>query len=93
MRERLGMSMRDVENASRRLASARGNRALAIPPSRLSDIETNTSIPSIFRLYSLSVVYRLDVSEILQWYGLVSRHDGASRDVEPEPDHVAASDK
>jgi hypothetical protein len=27
-------------------------------------------VPSIFRLYSLSIVYRCDLREILAWYGI-----------------------
>src|SRR5208282_5549502 len=34
------------------------------------DIETKGLIPSIFRLYSLSIVYRCDLREILAWYGI-----------------------
>jgi len=40
------------------------------PPSRLSDIETKGVVPSIYRLYSLSVIYRKDAREILTWYGV-----------------------
>jgi len=42
----------------------------SIPPSRLSDIETKGVLPSIFRLYTLAVIYRRDLRELLAWYGV-----------------------
>jgi len=39
-------------------------------PSRLSDIETKGILPNIYRLYSLSVIYRRDLREMLAWYGI-----------------------
>lgn len=69
-RERLGLTMREVESASERIARKHGNEEFAISPSRLSDIETKGLIPSIYRVYSLAVVYRRDIAEILSWYGI-----------------------
>src|SRR5689334_4914024 len=62
--------MREVENASLRIAARRSNDEFAIAPSRISDIETKGVVPSIYRLYTLAVIYRLDVREILGWYGI-----------------------
>jgi hypothetical protein len=62
--------MRDVESASARIAEKHGSDEYAIPPSRLSDVETKGVIPSIYRLYSLAVIYRKDVRELLSWYGV-----------------------
>jgi hypothetical protein len=62
--------MRDVESASARIAARHGNDEFAISPSRLSDIETKGLIPSIFRFYSLAVIYRCDLREMLSWYGI-----------------------
>ncbi len=62
--------MRDVETASARIAQHHGNDEFAIPPSRLSDIETKGVLPSIFRLYSLAVIYRQDLRQLLQWFGV-----------------------
>jgi transcriptional regulator with XRE-family HTH domain len=69
-RESLGLTMRDVETASTRLAEKRANDEFLISPSRLSDIETKGLVPSIFRLYALAVIYRRDLREILSWYGI-----------------------
>jgi len=69
-RERLGLTMRDVESATARLGERHGNAEFVISPGRLSDIETKGSVPSIYRLYSLAVIYRLDPRQILSWYGV-----------------------
>jgi hypothetical protein len=62
--------MRDVESASARIAQRHGNEEFLIGPSRLSDIETKGLIPSIYRVYTLAVIYRRDMREILSWYGV-----------------------
>ena len=68
VREKLGLTMRDVESASERIAQRRNNAEYVIPISRLSDFETKGVIPSIYRLYSLAVIYRCDLRTILCWY-------------------------
>ena len=70
LREQLGLTVRDVEASSSRLAKKRGNSAYSIPISRLSDIENKEVVPSIYRVYSVAVIYRRDISEILAWYGV-----------------------
>ncbi len=70
LRERLGLTMREVESASLRIAERHGNDEFAVGPSRLSDIETKGSVPNIFRLYALAVIYRCDIPEVLTWYGI-----------------------
>ncbi len=70
LREKLGLTMRDIETASEEIARRRGNEEYLIPISRLSDFETKGVIPSIYRLYSLSVIYRKDFRELLTWYGI-----------------------
>ncbi len=69
-REKLGLTMRDVENASERLARKRANEEYFVPISRLSDFETKGVIPSIYRLYSLAAIYHRDFRELLAWYGV-----------------------
>ena len=70
LREQLGFNMRDVEAASIKIAAQHGTDEFGIPLSRLSDIETKGITPSIYRLYTLSVVYRRDLRELLSWYGI-----------------------
>lgn len=70
LREQIGLTLRDVEVASTHLAEARGIEEFIINPSRLSDIETKGVVPSIYRLYVLSVIYRADFAELLKLYGV-----------------------
>ena len=70
VREQLGLTLRDVENASAALAAKHGNDDFSVPLSRLSDMETKNIVPSIFRLYSLAVIYRVDLRDLLSWYGI-----------------------
>ena len=70
VRERLKLTFRDVEQASQEIAFRRGNDEFAIALSRLADIENKGTIPSIFRIYTLCAIYRLDFDEVLRWYGV-----------------------
>jgi transcriptional regulator with XRE-family HTH domain len=70
LREQIGLTLRDVEIASTALAESRGIEEFIINPSRLSDVETKGVIPSIYRLYVLSVLYRADFTELLRLYGV-----------------------
>jgi len=90
LRETLGYRMRDVELASNQIARRFENEEFAIPPSRLSDIETKGIIPSIFRLYSFAAIYRREYRELLSFYGL--ELDGISADISfghPQKSHVS----
>jgi transcriptional regulator with XRE-family HTH domain len=69
-REQLGLTMREVESASMRIAAKHGNDEYTVSPSRLSDIETKGLLPSIYRFYSLAIIYRRDLREVLAWYGI-----------------------
>jgi transcriptional regulator with XRE-family HTH domain len=69
-RERLNLKFRDVEQASLQIAEKRGNPEFGVLISRLSDIENQGTLPSIYRLYSLCCIYRLDLNDVLSWYGV-----------------------
>src|SRR5215475_10776225 len=70
IREKLGLTMRDVETSSERIARRHHDEEYLIPISRLSDFETKGVLPSIYRLYSLAAIYRHDLGELLSWYGV-----------------------
>jgi transcriptional regulator with XRE-family HTH domain len=89
VRERLNLRFRDVEEASYRLASLHKNDEFCIAISRLADIENKGTVPSIYRLYSLCAIYRLDIAEVLEWYGVPLNQAAAdSRFVEIERTHT-----
>jgi transcriptional regulator with XRE-family HTH domain len=90
LREELGLTMRDVETASAGIAQRHGNDEFAIPPSRLSDIETKGVVPNIFRLYSFAAIYRRDVRELMSWYGVDLNGMAADLDfVMPPKSHLS----
>ena len=70
VRERLRLKFRDVEEASARIAARHGNDEFIVALSRLADIENKGTMPSVYRLYSLCAIYRLDMPEVLSWYGI-----------------------
>jgi transcriptional regulator with XRE-family HTH domain len=70
VRERLRLKYRDVEEASQRIATRHKNSEFAIGLSRLADIENKGTVPSVYRLFSLAVIYGLDYSTILSIYGI-----------------------
>jgi transcriptional regulator with XRE-family HTH domain len=70
VREKLSLTYRDVEQASRQIAARRGNEEFIIALSRLADIENKGSAPTIYRIYTLCAIYRLDYEEVLRWYGV-----------------------
>jgi transcriptional regulator with XRE-family HTH domain len=69
IRERLKLTYRDVEQASQKIAGRMGNVEFAVALSRLADIENKGTVPTIYRLYTLCAVYRLEFEEVLAWYG------------------------
>jgi len=69
-RERLGLRYRDIEEFSARIAERHRNSEFTIAISRLSDIENRGVVPSVFKLYSLCAIYRLEIRDVLLWYGV-----------------------
>ncbi|HZS50477.1 MAG TPA: helix-turn-helix transcriptional regulator [Bryobacterales bacterium] len=70
IREELGLRYREVEEASVMIAQRNHNPEFIISLSRLSDIENKGTLPTLYRLYTLCAIYRLDVAEVLHWYGV-----------------------
>ena len=84
IRERLNLRVRDVEQASQKIADKYHNDDFAVLISRISEIENRNLVPSIHKLYSLCAIYRLDFQEVLEWYGIplnALASDAASVDV------------
>jgi transcriptional regulator with XRE-family HTH domain len=69
-REELNLRYRDVEEASAQIAARRKNEDYGVALSRLSDIENKGTVPSLYKLYSLCAIYRLDIIDVLDWYGV-----------------------
>lgn len=70
VRVALGLKARDVERISRQLATTYGKRDYYISHSSLVTIERHDSTPSIYKLYTLSVIYSMNFVELLALYGV-----------------------
>ena len=70
VRERLNLRVRDVEQASQKIAEKYRNDEFAILINRLSEMENRGLVPSLYKLYSLCAIYRLNFQEVLEWYGI-----------------------
>jgi len=91
-REALGLTLREVEEASAAIAAANHSEEFNLPLSRLSEIETKGIIPSIHRLYSLSAVYRADLHELMEWYGIqMTRFPRDLQSSEPSRSHLSTN--
>jgi transcriptional regulator with XRE-family HTH domain len=70
VRQRLRLTYREVVEASREIAARHANREFSIALSRLADIENKGTVPSVFRLFTLCAIYRLNLEDVLAWYGV-----------------------
>src|SRR5256885_11839228 len=70
VRERLGLTCREVERSSFELAALRRRPEFVLHISRLADIENRGVIPSLHKLYTLSVVYHISPADIFRWYDI-----------------------
>lgn len=70
LREHLGITTREVKEYSRKIATAQANPEFYISNAWLTDVETKDSVPSIYKLYSLSVIYRIKFVELLLLFGV-----------------------
>jgi transcriptional regulator with XRE-family HTH domain len=70
IRSRLGITTRDVTERSQKIAESEGNEEFNISNPWLTQIENSDSIPSIYKLFSLSVIYQLKFADLLQLFGV-----------------------
>ncbi len=70
LRLRLGLTIRDVADLSQKVIDSEGNEEFRVSNAWLSEIENSESIPSIYKLYSLSVIYHVKFRDFLQLYGV-----------------------
>jgi transcriptional regulator with XRE-family HTH domain len=68
VRERLGLTYRDVERASFELAARRARPEFILHISRLADIENRGVIPGLHKLYTLATIYHRNPLELFRWY-------------------------
>lgn len=69
-RLRVRLSTRDVERLSRRIAEEKKSRDYYLSHTWLTDIEKGEFTPSIYKLYSLSIIYKCSYDEMLTCFGI-----------------------
>ncbi len=69
-RNRLGITTREVEEFSRKIAESESNEEFYVSNAWLTQIENKVAVPSIYKLYSLSVIYRVRFTDLLMLYGV-----------------------
>lgn len=70
LRHKRGLTTRDVEAASATLGRKYRNHKYEVPISRLCEFESGGTTPSIYRLYSLALIYSEDLHQLLRLYGI-----------------------
>lgn len=70
IRERLNLTLRAVEEATLEIAESERYSEYIVSVARLNQIENDGSLPSIYKLYSLAVVYGMSLSQVAGLYGI-----------------------
>ncbi len=70
LRNKRNITVRDVEQASRRIADAKGDKRFCISNGWLAQLENGVSEPSICKLFSLSVIYHANFLDLLRLYNV-----------------------
>lgn len=70
LRNRCKITVRQVEQASSRIASAKGDKRFRISNGWLAQLENGISEPSICKLFTLSAIYRADFRELSRLYNV-----------------------
>jgi transcriptional regulator with XRE-family HTH domain len=70
LRNHRNITVREVEQASRRIADVKGDKRFCISNGWLAQLENGDSEPSIWKLFSLSVIYRADLLDLLCLYNI-----------------------
>lgn len=93
IRFRLGITTREVAEFSQKIADAEGNPEFHISNAWLTQVENSDSVPSIYKLYSLSAIYRIKFTELLRLYGVDLERLGQHQLAAPLPHtHLANLD-
>jgi transcriptional regulator with XRE-family HTH domain len=70
LRESLGLTVRQVQERSERLAEKHAQPSYFIDKARLSDIEVKGILPNIYKIYALAAIYHRSIPELLAFFGI-----------------------
>lgn len=78
LRSQFGITLREVEEQTRQIAEIERNEEYYISKGWIYEIENTEAIPSVFKLYSLSILYHVKFTDLLLMYGVdldkISKH-------------------
>ena len=77
IREDHHLTLKDVEHRSRLIAQSRHNAEYLFTAGRLSQVENSSSLPSLYKLASLSEIYEVPYAELLSVFGIEVDRNGA----------------
>lgn len=83
LRNKRNITVREVEQASRRIADAKGDKRFCISNGWLAQLENGVSEPSICKLFSLSVIYRVNFLDLVLLYVDVTERQKFERVAHP----------
>jgi transcriptional regulator with XRE-family HTH domain len=70
LRNKRNITVREVEQASRRIADVKGDKRFCISNGWLAQLENGVSEPSICKLFSLSVIYHASFLDLVRLYNV-----------------------
>jgi hypothetical protein len=70
IRLRLGLSVREVERRSLKLAEERQNQDFSLSRAWITDVEKGRFVPGTFKTVSIGVIYQLTIAEIHEFFGI-----------------------
>lgn len=70
IRLRLGITTRDVSDLSLKISEKEANPEFAISNAWLTQVENSDSVPSIFKLFSLSSIYHVSFNDLLKLFSV-----------------------
>lgn len=76
IREGCKLTLKQVERQSRLIAEQRHNPEYLITAGRLSQVENSNSLPSLYKLASLSEIYGMSYLDLLRVYGIEAGRNG-----------------
>ena len=66
----IAMPRREIEAGCPCLFPGHQSSLFTVLINRISEIENRGLVPTLFKLYSLCAIYRLNFQEVLEWYGI-----------------------
>jgi transcriptional regulator with XRE-family HTH domain len=70
VRQKMNLGLREVQQFSQQIALEEQNNEFHVSAARLAQIENEGSPPSVYKIFTLSAVYKIDFLDLLKRYGV-----------------------